>query len=109
MINCANIRQWGNNAYIAPRADFRDGMMNVTVLKPIHFWGAFYLAWCLFNTQIDQSKKTETFTCTKFSLTIPPNAPFHYDGEPLIVNNPVEISIVKHGLKVIAPIRNFPL
>lgn len=109
VINCANIRQLGNNAYIAPRADFQDGKMNVTILKPFRFWGAFYLAWCLFTKQIDKAKKTETFTCSELTLNIPENAPFHYDGEPMEVHNPVKIHIVKQGLKVIAPIRNLPI
>lgn len=34
MIACANASQYGNNAYIAPTASMKDGLMDVIVMKP---------------------------------------------------------------------------
>lgn len=103
MINCANIRQFGFNAYIAPHADFTDGLMNVTILKPFGLWGAVRLAWRLFLRKIDRISLAETFTCEALKLTLPPGAPFHYDGDPVQLENPVDIRIIRQGLKVIFP------
>ena len=39
LIACANASQYGNNVYIAPHASMSDGLMDVTVMEPIHFDG----------------------------------------------------------------------
>lgn len=34
LIACANASQYGNNAYIAPQASMRDGVMDVIIMEP---------------------------------------------------------------------------
>src|SRR5574344_849731 len=64
IVNCANIRQFGFNAYIAPQADLCDGKLNVTIIKPFGFWAAMRLIISLFTKRIDSFKKyIETFDC----------------------------------------------
>lgn len=33
MLNVANTRQFGNNAYIAPHADYSDGLVDIVLVK----------------------------------------------------------------------------
>ncbi|HRS67910.1 MAG TPA: diacylglycerol kinase family lipid kinase [Paludibacteraceae bacterium] len=103
IVNCANIQQLGNNAYIAPKADYTDGLLNITILKPFGLLGAIRLGTFLFLKQIDKIRYTETFACKEIVLNIPPNTPFHYDGEPAKVPNRIEIKAVNLGLKVVIP------
>lgn len=103
IINCANIQQLGNNAYIAPQANFTDGLLNVTIVKPFGFWGAIRLGTHLFLKQIDKIRNVETFTCDKITLHIPKGAPFHYDGEAAEVPTRIHIEAIRQGLKVIVP------
>lgn len=103
IINCANIQQLGNHAYIAPQADFTDGLLNITIVKPFGFFGALRLGTRLFLKQIDKIKYTETFTCSHIVLNIPANTPFHYDGEPMPMPTRITVDAVRHGLKVIVP------
>lgn len=103
ILNCANIRQLGNYAFIAPEADMQDGLLNITLLKPFGFFSAFRLAWRLFTKQIDHIHITETFTCPELRLIVPEGAPFHYDGEPMYIEGEILIKIVPKGLKVIVP------
>ncbi|MBP7965610.1 MAG: diacylglycerol kinase family lipid kinase [Paludibacteraceae bacterium] len=103
IINCANIQQLGNNAYIAPKANYTDGLLNVTILKPFGLIGAVRMGTLLFLKQIDKIKYTETFECQRLILHIPSNTPFHYDGEAAQVPNRLEIEAVRLGLKVIVP------
>lgn len=103
IINCANIQQFGNNAFIAPKANFQDGLLNITIVKPFSFWGALRLAAFLFTKQINHTGFTETFTCKKITLKMPPKVPFQYDGEPTQMSNSVNIHVVKQGLKVVVP------
>ena len=103
IVNCANIQQLGNNAYIAPKANYTDGLLNVTILKPFGLIGAVRLGTFLFLRQIDKIKYAETFECERLVLNIPTDTPFHYDGEAAKVPNRIEIEAVKLGLKVIVP------
>ena len=103
VINFANIQQLGNNAYIAPEADYQDGLLNVTIVGPFGFFGALRLGATLFMKQIDKVRYVETFTCDKIELTLPPNTPFHFDGEPTDVSKQIVIKAVPLGLKVIVP------
>ena len=103
IVNCANTQQLGNNAYIAPHADYRDGLLNVTIVRPFDFWGAVRLGTMLFLKQIDKIKYTETFTCRSLRMTIPARTPFHYDGEPIRMPADIHIEARPAGLKVIVP------
>ncbi len=103
VLNCANIKQLGNNAYIAPRADVRDGKLNVTLIKPMGVFAGVRTGLTLFLKQINRIKYTETFECEKLKLELPPETPFHYDGEPIRIGTEVEIEVVKQGLTVIVP------
>lgn len=103
LVNCANTRQFGNNAYIAPKADFTDGLMNITIVKPVKMLNAIRLSMTLFDKRINSLNYTETFECDKVVLEIPEGAAFHYDGEPIELDRKVHVSIVKHDLNVIVP------
>lgn len=103
IVNCANIQQLGNNAYIAPKANYTDGLLNITILRPFGFIGAIRIGTSLFFKQIDKIRYTETFECERLVLNIPSNTPFHYDGEAAQVPNRIEIEAVRLGLKVIIP------
>ncbi|MFY9162021.1 MAG: diacylglycerol kinase family protein [Paludibacteraceae bacterium] len=103
IINCANIQQLGNQAFIAPKADFTDGLLNITIIQPFGFLGALRLGTRLFLKQIDKIKYTETFTCKRITLTVPKHTPFHYDGEPMPIPTQITVEAVKQALKVIVP------
>lgn len=103
LINFANSRQFGNNAYIAPLASLTDGLINVTIVKPLRFREALRLSLALFDKRIHKLNSIETFTCEKAQLLMPKGAICHYDGEPIKLGEEAHIEIVKGGLKVLVP------
>ncbi|HPB84670.1 MAG TPA: diacylglycerol kinase family lipid kinase [Paludibacteraceae bacterium] len=103
VINCANIHQFGYNAYIAPHADFTDGRLNITIVKPFGFIGAIRLSVSLFLKQIDKIKYTETFDCERITFHLPPKTPFHCDGDAIPMPSMVTVEAIKQDLKVIIP------
>lgn len=103
VVNCANIRQFGYNAYIAPQADFQDGLLNITIVKPFGFFAAVVLALRLFTRTIDRARYIETFTCSQLKITAPAGVPFHYDGDPVEMPSQVTVEVVPQGLNVIVP------
>ena len=102
-ITLHKVQNNSRHIYIAHHADFQDGLLNVTIVRPFGFLAALGLGATLFLKQIDKVRYVETFTCDKVELTLPPNTPFHLDGDPVDVSTHVVIKAHALGLKVIVP------
>jgi YegS/Rv2252/BmrU family lipid kinase len=106
LVTVANAGQYGNNAWIAPRASLQDGLLDVTVLHPFSVINAPVLAVNLFRKKIDRSQKVETFRGKSIRVTDMSgneDIPVHYDGEPAVMKNQLEYSIWAAALSVIVP------
>ena len=103
LIACGNASQYGNNAYIAPQANIQDGQMDVTILSPFTPIDIPALAIQLFTKQIDKNSKIKTMKA--HSLSIIRNNPgvMHLDGEPVMADSRIDISMIPHSLKVFTP------
>ena len=103
LIACGNASQYGNNAYIAPKATLDDGLLDVTILEPFTVLDVPALAFQLFNKTIDQNSRIKTFQCKSLRIHRSKLGAAHYDGEPMMTDKDVEVSIVQKELKVIVP------
>lgn len=103
LIACGNASQYGNNAYIAPKATLDDGLLDVTILEPFTVLDVPALAFQLFNKTIDQNSRIKTFQCKSLRIHRSKPGAAHYDGEPMMTDKDVEVSIVQKELKVIVP------
>ena len=102
VINIANNKQFGNNAYIAPLANMQDGLFTVTIIKPFKWYNVPYMAYSLFFKRMHKNKFVETFDCGDCKLTIPENGYLHVDGEPITTqSNPVLIQIKPASIHVL--------
>lgn len=102
VINIANNKQFGNNAYIAPMANLQDGLFTVTVIQPFKWYHVPYMAYSLFCKRMHTNKFVQTFDCNQLTLQIPPNAYLHVDGEPIAPNTPnIEVLMDASSLKVV--------
>ncbi|MDH6358091.1 diacylglycerol kinase family lipid kinase [Parabacteroides sp. PF5-9] len=103
LVACANASQYGNNAFIAPHADIEDGKMDLTILSPFTPLDIAPLAIQLFTKQIDRNSKIKTIKAKKVSIIRQKPGVMHLDGEPVMVGNRIDISIIPHALKVYTP------
>ena len=103
LISCANASQYGNNAYIAPSASVRDGIMDVTLIEPFLAIEAPQIAIQLFNGTIEQNSRIKTFQCQKAIINRSQPGVVHYDGDPMQTDARVEVEIVPSGLLCISP------
>ena len=102
VINIANNKQFGNNAYIAPLANMQDGLFTVTIIKPFKWYHVPYMAYGLFFKRMHKNKFVETFDCKDITLMLPANAHVHIDGEPIkTASSNVVIKMLHNSLKVI--------
>ena len=103
LIACGNAAQYGNNAYITPKATLTDGLLDVTVLQPFTLLDVPELAVQLFTKTIDQNSHIKTLRCKSLHIVRQSEGVVHYDGEPVMTGNDITISIVPAGLRVIVP------
>jgi YegS/Rv2252/BmrU family lipid kinase len=103
LVACANASQYGNNAYIAPHANIQDGKMDVTILSPFTPLDIPSLAVQLFTKQIDRNSKIKTLTASRISIIRQKEGLMHLDGEPIMAESRIDISIIPKALKVITP------
>lgn len=103
LISCANASQYGNNAYIAPEASVRDGVMNVIIIEPFSPIDVPQLAIQLFNGTITQNSHIKTFKCKKLIIHRSKPGAVHYDGDPTEMGETVSVELVAGGLMCVSP------
>ena len=115
VVNIANNKQFGNNAYIAPHANLMDGLFTVTIIKPFKWYHIPYMAYSLFSKQMHKNKFVETFDCGDCTLDVTnplscsgpstgsgTTAYLHIDGEPINNNsNSFSVKMIPASLKII--------
>lgn len=103
VIACGNASQYGNNAYITPRATLNDGLLDVTILEPFTMLDVPSLAFQLFNKTIDQNSRVKTFRCRTLCIHRAKPGVVHFDGDPIMMDENVKVHIIQKGLRVIVP------
>lgn len=103
LITFANASQYGNNAYIAPKADIQDGLLDVCILKPFQTYKVLGLGIKLMSKRIDRSSSIEAFRTDKIKIKRKNSDVFHFDGEPTTMGKKIIIEAHKQGLKVAVP------
>lgn len=102
VLTLANTSQYGNNAFIAPKASVTDGLLDFSALKPFGFFGGLSLGFRLFNKSIDRSGLS-TYFKTKEVVVNGKSLNFHVDGEPVKNSNPLHITIDPLSLNIVVP------
>lgn len=103
LVACGNASQYGNNAYITPRANLKDGMLDVTILTPFTLLDVPEIALQLFTKTIDQNTNIKTRQCKEVHIHRESPGVVHFDGDPTIMGEDIEVRIIPNGLKVITP------
>ena len=103
LIACGNASQYGNNAYITPQATLNDGLLDVTILEPFTVLDVPALSFQLFNKTIDQNSRIKTFRCKTLRIHRSKQGVIHFDGDPMIMGENIDVNIIKRGLQVIVP------
>jgi diacylglycerol kinase family enzyme len=101
LIACANAAQYGNNAYIAPGASMKDGMMDVTIMEPFDALDAPTIAYDMFSKTLNQNSKIKTFKAKR--IHIHRNAPgaIHFDGDPVMTDSDIDVHIEPLGIRIV--------
>lgn len=103
VIACCNAAQYGNNAYIAPRATMQDGLIDVTVMHPFSPVASPLLGARLFLRQLNIDNHVSIYRGKRVVIERRHDDVIHIDGDPVMMPARVEIENVKKGIRILVP------
>ena len=101
LVTCANASQYGNNAFIAPKASLNDGMMDVAIVKPLETYNALPFTIQLFTKSIDYNKRVRRLRCKKIHIHRESPGIIHFDGDAINTDKDIYVEIIHNGLRVL--------
>jgi len=99
----ANASQYGNNAYIAPMADIRDGLLDICLIQHLNFRKALSISYGLLSKQIATSPDAQYFQTASVLVQSSEVFKFHADGEYMGEATTFAVEISPSSLQVIIP------
>ncbi len=103
LLTFANSSQFGNNAVIAPFANIKDGIIDITIMSRFPALSAPSLIYRLMNNSIQGSRFFESMRGKEIIVENNSSMLGHIDGEPVIFNTDLKIKINPLSIKVIVP------
>ncbi|MBO4451857.1 MAG: diacylglycerol kinase family lipid kinase [Bacteroidaceae bacterium] len=103
LIACGNASQYGNNFYITPQASVRDGLLDVTIIRPFTLIDIPQMAIHLMGGTLDDDSHMSTYRCKSLSIYRRQPGAIHYDGDPAEAASEIDIAIVPKGLLCVCP------
>ena len=100
MINIANTKQFGNNAFIAPQADFADGILEIALVKKFPFYYFAKFGFQLFNKGLQENQYLKYISTSEISFKINTEN-WHLDGEYNKISSPIKVRILPKSLRVL--------
>ncbi len=101
-ITFGNANQFGNNAYICPKAIIDDGFLDVSIISPPKTHQVPGLLLKLFKGNLDESRLCEYYRGKTFEIKTSSPVQLHLDGEPHLLNtNTLIFSILENSLHVL--------
>lgn len=101
LISIANASQYGNDAYIAPQASMRDGLMDVIIMEPFDVLEAAQVSIDMFNKTLDKNSKIKTFRTKHLHISRSQPGVIHYDGDPIMADADLDITVRERGIRVV--------
>ena len=103
IICVANGSQYGNNAYIAPKANLDDGLFDISIMKPFKIHQMPIIGMELFLKKYNNSQYVDVLRGTNIIIKRPEAGVFNIDGEPVLMEKDIQIKMLPEALKVIVP------
>ncbi len=102
-IAVCNASQYGNNAYIAPKALITDGMLDITVFRGSNKLRTSLASLDLMSGSIDRNMLIDTYRVKDVTIRRSSEGTAHIDGEPLML--PAELHVKCHpgSLSIFTP------
>ncbi|MBS1550336.1 MAG: diacylglycerol kinase [Bacteroidetes bacterium] len=100
MLNVANTRQFGNNAYIAPQASHSDGLLELALVKKFPFSHAPSFAYRMFTKKLIPNRYLDYISTDEIQFEVDSQL-WHLDGEFNKITSPVHVKIQPRSLTIL--------
>ncbi|MBQ0149830.1 MAG: diacylglycerol kinase family lipid kinase [Bacteroidales bacterium] len=104
MITIGNANQWGNNAFITPQASILDGMLDIAVVSNLNLLEMSLFLDFLMTKRLHKSHFVQYYKGKQICITRRQAEDVHYDGEPDMLGQKLDIKILEGSLKLIVPV-----
>lgn len=102
ILSFANSSQYGNNAYIAPNASMRDGLMDICILKRPAFFEILWFLLFFMNSKVYKLSYYKELQCEE-AIVEGDIERVHIDGDAYMMHSPIHLKMHKGVLKVVVP------
>ncbi|MDE5552137.1 MAG: diacylglycerol kinase family lipid kinase [Muribaculaceae bacterium] len=100
LVACCNASQYGNNAFIAPHASLKDGLLDVTIVHKGNLLNTMRAGVEVLTGLVGSSGTVSTFQARNIRIERKSEGPAHYDGEPATLPGIVDITCRNAGLRL---------
>jgi YegS/Rv2252/BmrU family lipid kinase len=102
LVLVGNGRYYGGTFELFPKADLRDGLLDVTVFPKVNWEVLFRTGWGWLTNQLHSAAGCHIFQAESFSLTSSGNVACELDGEN-VGHLPARFALKPRGLQVLVP------
>lgn len=100
-IAVCNASQYGNNAYIAPKASLSDGLLDITVIRNGSTFDQAIAGIDLLSGNLTKNRIIDSFKAHNVKIIRMKEGPAQIDGEPLTLGRKISIHCEEACLKVL--------
>lgn len=100
VVACCNASQYGNNAFIAPHASIKDGMLDITVIHKGNLITTAMAGVEVLTGMIGNTANSSTFRARTITIVREGEGPAHFDGEAASMPGRVEVVCHHAGLRL---------
>jgi YegS/Rv2252/BmrU family lipid kinase len=100
MMNIANTRQFGNNAYIAPNASKSDGLVDMVLVKKFPLTYSALFAFRMFTKRLKDDEYVTYLPVSEISFKVNTKN-WHLDGEFNKIKSPIHVKVQPASLNIL--------
>ncbi|OBW42234.1 putative lipid kinase BmrU [Chryseobacterium sp. MOF25P] len=100
MVNIANTRQFGNNAYIAPMASKSDGLVDMVLVKKFPLTYSPLFAFRMFTKKLKQDDYITYLPVSEIEFKVNTKN-WHLDGEYNKIKSPIHVKVQPSSLNIL--------
>lgn len=100
MLNIANTRQFGNNAYIAPKASKSDGLVDLVLVKKFPLTYSPFFAFRMFTKRLKDDQYVTYLPVSEIDFEVNTKN-WHLDGEFNKITSPIKVKVQPKSLNIL--------
>lgn len=103
IVAVCNASQYGNNAYIAPKASITDGLLDITIVHAGTPLTTAIVGVDLFTGYIDRNTLIHSFRAPSAVIYRSTPGPAHIDGDPMAMDDVMTVKCHPRALRIFTP------